>query len=39
MLTSQNDVCWQQQFANYQKALSQLLKIIAKGELSELEKL
>lgn len=31
------DIRWQQRFANYQKALSQLRKFIAKGELSELE--
>ena len=31
------DVRWEQRFANYQKALSQLKKFIDKGELSELE--
>lgn len=31
------DIRWQQRFANYQKALAQLAKFIAKGELNELE--
>lgn len=31
------DIRWQQRFANYQKALTQLRKFIAKGELNELE--
>ena len=31
------DVRWQQRFANYQKALTQLTKFIDKGELNELE--
>lgn len=31
------DIRWQQRFANYQKALAQLQKFIAKGELNELE--
>lgn len=32
------DIRWQQRFANFQKALSQLQKFIDKGELSELER-
>ena len=31
------DIRWLQRFANYKKALSQLEKFIAKGELNELE--
>ena len=31
------DICWQQRFSNYQKALSQLTKFIAKNDLNELE--
>jgi nucleotidyltransferase substrate binding protein (TIGR01987 family) len=31
------DIRWEQRFANYQKALSQLQKFIDKGDLSELE--
>ena len=31
------DIRWEQRFANFQKALSQFEKFIAKGELSELE--
>ena len=31
------DIRWQQRFANYQKALAQLSRFIAKGELNELE--
>lgn len=31
------DIRWIQRFANYQKALSQLSKFIAKGQLNELE--
>lgn len=31
------DIRWEQQFSNYQKALSQLRKFIDKGELTELE--
>lgn len=31
------DIRWQQRFANYQKALAQLGRFIAKGELNELE--
>jgi nucleotidyltransferase substrate binding protein (TIGR01987 family) len=31
------DIRWQQRFANYQKAVAQLSKFIAKGELNELE--
>lgn len=33
----QPDIRWVQRFANYQKALSQLEKFIAKGALNELE--
>ncbi len=32
-----NDIRWQQRFANYRKALTQLKKFIDKGELNELE--
>ncbi|QWV94663.1 nucleotidyltransferase substrate binding protein [Geomonas oryzisoli] len=32
-----SDIRWQQRLANYKKALSQLTKFIAKGELNELE--
>ena len=32
-----NDIRWEQRFANYRKALSQLTKFIDKGELSDLE--
>ena len=35
---SKKDIRWEQRFANYQKALTQLQKFIDKGELSELEK-
>lgn len=31
------DIRWQQRLANYKKALSQLTKFVAKGELNELE--
>ncbi len=31
------DIRWQQRFSNYQKALAQLRKFIAQGELNELE--
>lgn len=31
------DIRWKQRFKNYQKALAQLRKFIAKGDLSELE--
>lgn len=31
------DIRWQQRFANYQKAVAQLKRFIAKGELNELE--
>jgi nucleotidyltransferase substrate binding protein (TIGR01987 family) len=31
------DIRWQQRFANFKKALSQLRKFVDKGELSELE--
>lgn len=31
------DIRWKQRLANYTKALSQLEKFIAKGELNELE--
>ena len=31
------DIRWQQRFTNYQKALAQLEKFIAKGALNELE--
>lgn len=31
------DIRWQQRFTNYQKALAQLEKFIAKGDLNELE--
>jgi len=33
------DIRWQQRFANYKKALSQLTKFIDKGELNELEEM
>jgi nucleotidyltransferase substrate binding protein (TIGR01987 family) len=33
----QPDIRWQQRFANYQRALSQLKKFIDKGDLNELE--
>lgn len=35
----ENDIRWEQRFANYRKALAQLQKFIDKGELSELEKI
>ncbi len=38
MTTLKKDIRWEQRFANYQKALTQLQKFIDKGELSELEK-
>ena len=38
MVSDQPDIRWQQRFANFQKALSQLKKFIDKGQLSELEK-
>ncbi len=38
MTTLNKDIRWEQRFANYQKALTQLQKFIDKGELSELEK-
>ena len=34
----EDDIRWEQRFANYRKALVQLQKAINKGELSELEK-
>lgn len=34
---SNPDIRWQQRLANYQKALAQLHKFIAKGDLNELE--
>ena len=34
----QDDIRWEQRFANYGKALAQFQKFIDKGELSELEK-
>ena len=34
----EQDIRWQQRFANYKKALAQLKKFIDKGELSDLEK-
>ncbi len=37
MSESGMDIRWQQRFANYKKALSQLQKFVDKGELSELE--
>ncbi|WP_214069897.1 nucleotidyltransferase substrate binding protein [Mucilaginibacter sp. dw_454] len=36
-MVSKEDIRWEQRFANYRKALSQLEKFIAKGDLSELE--
>ncbi len=33
----QEDIRWKQRFSNYQKALGQLEKFIAKGDLNELE--
>lgn len=33
----EQDIRWQQRYANFQKALAQLIKFIDKGELSELE--
>ena len=37
MTTKKEDIRWEQRFANYKKALSQLQKFIDKGDLSELE--
>lgn len=37
MTEATSDVRWQQRFANFKKALSQLKKFVDKGELSELE--
>ena len=37
MTTKNEDIRWEQRFANYQKALSQLQKFIDKGDLSGLE--
>jgi len=37
MTTKNEDIRWEQRFANYKKALSQLQKFIDKGVLSELE--
>ena len=37
MEKTNEDVRWQQRFANFRKALSQLRKFVDKGELSELE--
>lgn len=37
MLSNTKDIRWEQRFANFQKALSQLKKFIDKGDLSELE--
>jgi nucleotidyltransferase substrate binding protein (TIGR01987 family) len=36
-MAQQPDIRWQQRFANYRKALSQLEKFIVKGELSDME--
>jgi nucleotidyltransferase substrate binding protein (TIGR01987 family) len=36
-MASQQDIRWQQRFSNYRRALNQLEKFIAKGDLSELE--
>lgn len=36
-MTDQADVRWMQRFANYRRALSQLQKFIAQGQLNELE--
>lgn len=33
-----NDIRWVQRFSNFRKALAQLTKFIAKGDLNELEK-
>lgn len=37
MEKSNEDIRWQQRFANFKKALSQLRKFVDKGDLSELE--
>jgi nucleotidyltransferase substrate binding protein (TIGR01987 family) len=37
MTSSNRDVRWEQRFANFRKALSQLKKFVDKGDLSELE--
>ena len=37
-MTKDIDIRWVQRFANFNKALQQLSKFIAKGELNELEK-
>ena len=37
MNPTDNDIRWQQRFANFRKALSQLRKFVDKGDLSELE--
>lgn len=39
MTDDDQDIRWQQRFANYRKALTQLQKFIDKGDMSELEKL
>lgn len=36
-MDNQADIRWMQRFANYQRALSQLQKFIAQGNLNELE--
>ena len=35
--TTSPDIRWQQRFANYKKALSQLRRFLEKGELNEME--
>lgn len=37
MEKANEDIRWQQRFANFKKALSQLCKFVDKGDLSELE--
>lgn len=37
MNPTDNDIRWQQRFANFRKALSQLRKFVDKGDLTELE--
>jgi hypothetical protein len=36
-MNSHIDIRWEQRFMNYEKALAQFQKFIAKGELNELE--
>ncbi|GAB3505489.1 nucleotidyltransferase substrate binding protein [Spirosoma knui] len=36
-MSREQDIRWQQRFVNFNKALSQLNKFVAKGELNELE--